>query len=104
MFRSNHSSLISKASHEDTSLFFFVLKEHFESHFNKARIKLISMFFFFFLVIVQTVNFNRFSNSVDSIFKSDSSLLRIQRFLLLHFLILMLIKEYLRNLFDYLNT
>ena len=48
MFRSNHSSPIYKASHEDTPLFFFVLKEHFESHFNKARIKLISMFFSFF--------------------------------------------------------
>lgn len=78
MFRSSHSSPISKVSYEDTSLF-SVLNEHFGSYFNKARIKLISMFILS-LVKVQTVNFNRLSNSFDSSSTSDSSLRRIQRF------------------------
>ena len=43
IFRSSHSSPISKVNHEDTTLF-LVLKEHFALHFNKAIIKLISMF------------------------------------------------------------
>lgn len=78
MLPHNHLSPISKVSHEDTSLF-FILKEHFEGHFNKARIKLISMFILS-LVKVQTVNFNRLALSFDSCSKSDSSLRRIQRF------------------------
>ena len=78
MLLSSHISPISKVSHEDITLF-LVLKEHFGSHFNKARIKLISMFILS-LVKVQTVNFNRLSNSFDSTSKSDSSLRRIQRF------------------------
>jgi len=78
MSLNNHLSPTSKVSHEYTALF-SVLKEHFGSHFNKARIKLISMFILS-LVKVQTVNFNRLSNSFDSSSKSDSSLRRIQRF------------------------
>jgi len=74
----DHLSPISKVSHEDTSLF-LVLKEHFNGHFNKARIKLISMFILS-LVKVQTVNFNRLANSFDTSSKSDSSHRRIQRF------------------------
>jgi len=74
----DHLSPISKVSHEDTSLF-LVLKEHFNGHFNKARIKLISMFILS-LVKVQTVNFNRLSNSFETSSKSDSSHRRIQRF------------------------
>ena len=68
----------SKVQYEDTYLF-SVLKEHFDGHFNKARIKLISMFILS-LVKVQTVNFNRLALSFDSTSKSDSSLRRIQRF------------------------
>ena len=78
MLPSSHLSPTSKVSHEDTSLF-LVLKEHFEGHFNKARIKLISMFISS-LVKVQTVNFNRLAISFDTSSKSDSSLRRIQRF------------------------
>lgn len=74
----DHLSPVSKVSHEDTSLF-LVLKEHFNGHFNKARIKLISMFILS-LVKVQTVNFNRLANSFDTSSKSDSSHRRIQRF------------------------
>jgi hypothetical protein len=57
MFRSSHSSPIFQVSQKDRTLF-LVLKEHFGSHFNKARINLISMFILF-LVKVQTVYFNR---------------------------------------------
>lgn len=78
MLPHSHLSPISKVSHEDTTLF-SVLKEHFNGHFNKARIKLISMFILS-LVKVQTVNFNRLAVSFDSRSKSDSSLRRIQRF------------------------
>lgn len=78
MLSSSHLSPISKVSNEDTTLF-SVLSNHFGSHFNKARIKLISMFIMS-LVKVQTVNFNRLSNSFDTTSKSDSSLRRIQRF------------------------
>jgi hypothetical protein len=78
MLPSSHLSPTSKVSHEDTSLF-SVLKIHFDCHFNKARIKLISMFISS-LVKVQTVNFNRLALSFDSNSKSDSSLRRIQRF------------------------
>jgi hypothetical protein len=60
MFRSSYLSPIPKVSHEDKTLF-LVLKEHFDSHFNKARIKQISMFILS-LVKIQTVNFNRLSN------------------------------------------
>ena len=96
MFRSSHSSPISKVSHEDTTLF-LVLKEHFGSHFNKARIKLISMFILS-LVKVQTVNFNRLSNSFDSNSKSDSSLRRIQRFFASYVFDIDLISKILYNL------
>lgn len=78
MLPHSHLSPTSKVSHEDTSLF-LVLKEHFDGHFNKARIKLISMFILS-LVKVQTVNFNRLALSFDTCAKSDSSLRRIQRF------------------------
>ncbi|MFM6247992.1 MAG: hypothetical protein ACKPEQ_02390 [Dolichospermum sp.] len=78
MLSSIPKSPTSKVQSEDTSLF-SVLKEHFEGHFNKARIKLISMFILS-LVKVQTVNFNRLALSFDSTSKSDSSLRRIQRF------------------------
>lgn len=78
MLPHSHLSPISKVSHEDTTLF-SVLKEHFNGHFNKARIKLISMFILS-LVKVQTMNFNRLAVSFDSSSKSDSSLRRIQRF------------------------
>jgi len=78
MFRNNHLSPTSKVSHEDTTLF-SILNHHFGSYFNKARIKLMSMFILS-LVKVQTVNFNRLSNSFDSTSKSDSSLRRIHRF------------------------
>ncbi len=78
MLPHNHLSPISKVSHEDTSLF-LVLKEHFNGHFNLARIKLISMFILS-LVKVQTVNFNRLANSFDTSSKSESSHRRIQRF------------------------
>ena len=78
MLPNNHLSPISKVSSEDTTLF-SVLKEHFNGHFNKARIKLISMFILS-LVKVQTVNFNRLAVSFDTSSKSDSSLRRIQRF------------------------
>lgn len=78
MLPHNHPSPISKVSNEDSSLF-SVLKEHFDGHFNKARIRLISMFISS-LVKVQTVNFNRLAVAFDSSSKSDSSLRRIQRF------------------------
>lgn len=78
MLPHSHLSPISKVSSEDTTLF-LVLKEHFNGHFNKARIKLISLFILS-LVKVQTVNFNRLAISFDSSSKSDSSLRRIQRF------------------------
>jgi hypothetical protein len=55
------------------------LKDHFNGHFNKARIKLITMFILS-LVKVQTVNFNRLAVSFDSRSQSDSSLRHIQRF------------------------
>ena len=74
----DHLSPFSKVSHEDSSLF-LVLKEHFNGYFNKARIKLISMFILS-LVKVQTVNYNRLANSFDTSSKSDSSHRRIQRF------------------------
>ena len=96
MFRCSHSSPISKVSHEDTTLF-LVLKEHFGSHFNKARIKLISMFILS-LVKVQTVNFNRLSNSFDSNSKSYSSLRRIQRFFASYVFDIDLISKILYNL------
>ena len=78
MILSYSKSPISKVSHEDTSLF-LILNNHFGTYFNKARIKLMSMFILS-LVKVQTVNFNRLSNSFDSSSKSESSLRRIQRF------------------------
>lgn len=78
MLPSSHLSPTPKVSHEDTSLF-LVLNNYFHGHFNKARIKLISMFIMS-LVKVQTVNFNRLAISFDSSSKSDSSLRRIQRF------------------------
>jgi hypothetical protein len=78
MFQNNHLSPTSKVSNEDTALF-SVLNQHFGNYFNKARIKLMSMFIMS-LVKVQTVNFNRLSNSFDSTSKCDSSLRRIQRF------------------------
>ena len=78
MILSYSKSPISKVSHEDTSLF-LILNNHFGTCFNKARIKLMSMFILS-LVKVQTVNFNRLSNSFDSSSKSESSLRRIQRF------------------------
>ena len=67
-----------KVGNEDKDLF-SIMNQYFGSHFNKARIKLISLFILS-LVKVQTVNFNRLSNSFDSHSKSDSSLRRIQRF------------------------
>ncbi len=78
MTPSYSKSPISNVSHEDTSLF-LILNHHFGTCFNKARIKLMSMFILS-LVKIQTVNFNRLSNSFDSSSKSESSLRRIQRF------------------------
>jgi len=78
MLQRSHLSPTSKVSHEDTNLF-SVLNKHFNGHFNKARIMLISMFISS-LVKVQTVNFNRLAQSFDTSSKSDSSLRRIQRF------------------------
>lgn len=73
-----HLEPISTVGNEDKNLF-SIMNQFFGSHFNKARIKLICMFILS-LVKVQTVNFNRLSNSFDSSSKSDSSLRRIQRF------------------------
>ncbi len=79
MLQHNQLRPISKVSIEDTTLL-LVLQKHFHGHFNKARIKLISMFVSS-LVKVQTVNFNRLANSFETSSKSDSSLRRIQRFI-----------------------
>jgi len=78
MLQSSQLSPIFKVNHEDTTLF-LILHQHFGSYFNKARIKLMSMFILS-LVKIQTVNFNQLSNAFDSSSKSDSSLRRIQRF------------------------
>jgi hypothetical protein len=78
MLQSSQLSPISNVDHEDTTLF-LILNQHFDSYFNKARIKLMSLFILS-LVKIQTVNFNQLSNAFDSSSKSDSSLRRIQRF------------------------
>jgi hypothetical protein len=78
MISKSHLSPTPTVENENKDLF-SIMNQHFGSRFNKARIKLISMFILS-LVKVQTVNFNRLSNSFDSSSKSESSLRRIQRF------------------------
>lgn len=91
-----HLEPISTVGNEDKDLF-SIINQYFGSHFNKARIKLISLFILS-LVKVQTVNFNRLSNSFDSHSKSDSSLRRIQRFFATYIFDIDLISNMLYNL------
>lgn len=77
MFQRNHSSPISKVSHEDTSLF-RVLKEEFKT-INTARLKLMS-FLICSLCKLQTVKFDRLASGFDSEIQASSCLRRVQRF------------------------
>lgn len=78
MISLDSSKKASKVSSKDTTLL-SVLKVHFSSTMNLARIKLIS-FFITALCKVQTVNFDRLACDFDSKSNKDSSLRRIQRF------------------------
>jgi Transposase DDE domain len=78
MFQRNHLSPISKVNHEDTTLL-PILKEHFGSSMNLARIKLMSLFITA-LCKVQTVNFDRLACDFNTTSQKESSLRRIQRF------------------------
>ena len=66
-------------SHKNSDLI-SILNTHFESKFNKARVKLIAMVIIA-LCKVQTVNFSKLSKAFDTESKANSSLRRIQRFI-----------------------
>lgn len=78
MLPNNSLSPISKVSHEDTTLL-PILKEHFGSTMNLARIRFLN-FFITALCKVQTVNFDRLACDFNTTSQKSSSLRRIQRF------------------------